>query len=584
MIWGRVPQITRNSLLLGGGIPLLKPDGLLDQPHHCPFTNPTLFPSAMLPDLDSLSLAAQIAQMVVVRASGFLFDHQIRYPQWEAPAPTLRHWITDLGVGGVILLGGSAAELGVRTQQLQAWSEIPLLLAADVEEGVGQRFSGATWFPPPMALGAIARHDLPTAVDYAQQMGYHTAQEAQAIGLNWVLAPVVDVNNNPGNPVINVRAFGDDPAIVRPLIAAFIAGAKAYSVLTTAKHFPGHGDTAVDSHLELPVLPHRVERLAAMEWPPFEQAIAADVDSIMTAHLLIPALDPDYPATLSRRILTDELRKRLGFEGLIVTDALIMGAIADGYGVNEAPVLAVEAGADILLMPGDPAGAIAAVYAAVEAGRIPKEQIRAAVERIWRAKLKACSPLFDSQSTSHAWEHVPPPPIQLEQVAQPAAIASVNTILYASMQVHCPTPVPILSPGPGRNLVILDNVLDCKFLGRHTPAIAYPAQAGYTAQLIDGATPSSPEQATHCPTLLQLFIRGNPFRGSAGLTQVAQDWFHALLRSRQLQALVIYGSPYVLEQFVPHLPADLPYVFTYGQMEAAQAIALQALGVSNHAQ
>ncbi len=534
----------------------------------------------MLPDLHSLPLAAQVAQMVVVRASGFLFDHQIRYPQWEAPTPTLRHWIEDVGVGGVILLGGSAAELGLRTEQLQAWAEIPLLLAADVEEGVGQRFSGATWFPPPMALGAIARHDLPTALDYARQMGYHTAQEAQAIGLNWVLAPVVDVNNNPANPVINVRAFGDDPAIVRSLIAAFIAGAKAYTVLTTAKHFPGHGDTATDSHLELPVLPHSLERLAAMEWPPFEQAIAADVDSIMTAHVLLPALDPDYPATLSRRILTDELRKRMGFDGLIVTDALIMGAIADGYGVNEAPVLAVEAGADILLMPGDPAGAIAAVCAAVEAGRIPFEQIQTTVERIWRAKLNACSPLLDSQATAHAWEQMSPPPIQLDQVAQPAAISSVNAILHTSMQVHCPAPVPSLAPGTGRNLVILDHVLDCKFLGRHTPAIAYPAQVGYTAQLLDGSTPTSPDLSAHLPTLLQLFIRGNPFRGSAGLTQVAQDWFQALLRSRQLQGLVIYGSPYVLEQFVPHLPDDCPYVFTYGQMEAAQAIALNALGLS----
>ncbi len=161
-----------------------------------------------LPDLQQLSLAELVAQMLVVRASGYLFDHQIQYPAWEPTAVKLQHWLQDLGVGGVILLGGSAGELSLRSQQLQTWAKIPLLLAADVEEGVGQRFAGATWFPPPMALGAIAWHDPAKARHYAEEMGSAIAQEALAVGLNWVLAPVVDVNNNPDNPVINVRAFG----------------------------------------------------------------------------------------------------------------------------------------------------------------------------------------------------------------------------------------------------------------------------------------------------------------------------------------------------------------------------------------
>ena len=218
------------------------------------FTGLRSIPS--LPDLDTLSLAEQVAQMVVVRASGYLFDHQIQYPTWEPPAATLQHWLQDLGVGGVILLGGSAGELALRSQQLQSWAKVPLLIAADIEEGVGQRFSGATWFPPPMALSAIARKNASTAQHYAEEMGAITAAEALAIGINWVLAPVVDVNNNPDNPVINVRAFGETPEEVSQLATAFIRGAQRYPVLTTAKHFPGHGDTAVDSHLELPVLPH----------------------------------------------------------------------------------------------------------------------------------------------------------------------------------------------------------------------------------------------------------------------------------------------------------------------------------------
>lgn len=175
----------------------------------------------------------------------------------------------------MILLGGSAVEVAVRSQQLQDWAALPLLLAADIEEGVGQRFSGATWFPPPMALGAIARQSLDAACDLARQMGEITAQEAMALGLNWLLAPVVDVNHNPLNPVINVRAFSDRVDHVTALTSAFIRGAAAYAVLTTAKHFPGHGDTTTDSHLDLPVLLHDLERLTTLEFPPFQGAIAA---------------------------------------------------------------------------------------------------------------------------------------------------------------------------------------------------------------------------------------------------------------------------------------------------------------------
>jgi beta-glucosidase len=531
--------------------------------------------------VEALSLEEQVAQMVVVRASGYLFDHQIQYPAWEPPAAKLQHWL-QLGVGGVILLGGSAGEIAWRSQQLQDWAKIPLLIAADIEEGVGQRFSGATWFPPPMAIAAIARQDSSKADHYAEQMGTYTAQEALAIGLNWVMAPVVDVNNNPDNPVINVRAFGETPSQVSQLATAFIRGAQHYPVLTTAKHFPGHGDTAIDSHLDLPVLPHSLARLAEVEMPPFAAAIAAGVDTVMSAHLQIPALDPDYPATLSQRILTQELRHRLGFEGLIVTDALVMGAITKRYGPNQAAVLAVEAGSDILLMPVDPEGAIQAVCEAVKTGRITMDRIRASVERIWRAKLKVCSPLTDEVSVPHAWENLPPPAIQLNQLAQPTAIATVSSILRDSMQVRYPVH---LQPGKLsevidlRNLIVVDQALSCEFLNQQSPAIALPQKLGYQLQLVDSHTPTIPLDfaSEFQPTLLQLFIRSKAFRDIAHFTQMAQDWFQALVKTRQLQALVIYGNFYVLEQFLPELPPEVSYVFTYGQMPVAQAIALEAL-------
>jgi beta-glucosidase len=541
--------------------------------------------TSLLPDLETLSLRQQVAQMVVVRASGYLFDHQIQYPVWEPTAAVLQRWIEDLGVGGVILLGGSAGELALRSQQLQAWATIPLLVAADVEEGVGQRFAGATWFPPPMALAAIAQTFPERAERYAEQWGDTTAQEARAIGLNWVLAPIVDVNNNPDNPVINVRSFGETPAIVSQLTTAFLRGAQRHPMLTAAKHFPGHGDTAVDSHLALPILPHKLDRLAQVEIPPFKAAIAAGVDAVMSAHLQIPALDAEFPATLSPRILTQELRQALGFDGLIVTDALVMGAIANRYGANEAAVLAVEAGADILLMPLDPEGAIQAICEAVETGRIAADRIQSSVERLWRAKYKVCAAV--EGGTSHDWEtprsaHSDAQALTT-QLAQPQAQAAVTAIVRDAMQVHRPDDSRLTQTRwlqNRRNLIIVDDLLACEGLGRQTPAIALPQTLGYQLQVVDQHTPQSALNAdtdTWRPTLLQLFIRGNPFRGSAGLTHTATDWFHFLVESDQLLALVLYGSPYVLDKFLPSLPADVPYVFTYGQMPSAQAIALEFL-------
>ena len=245
-----------------------------------------------------------------------------------------------------------------------------------------------------------------------------------------------------------------------------------------------------------------------------------------------------------------------------------MGAIANRYSIEESAVLAVEAGADVLLMPLDAERAIHAVCAAVTANRIAPERIRASVERIWHAKLKVC---FPTETTS-----------LMSQLAQPSAIATNTKILQASMRVHHPTPSRLDHlPDTGRNLILMDDGIDCDFLGRTAPAIAIPSQFKFTrVEVIDCYTPpiSFDSNLTNSyPTLLQLFIRGNPFRGSAGLTEAAQDWVKFLLKSQQLQALIIYGSPYVLEQFLPLLPSEVPYVFSYGQMQLAQKIAITAL-------
>ena len=558
-----------------------------------------------LPDLNDLSLEEQVAQMVVVRASGYLFDHQIQYPDGEPPNAQLQYWLQELAIGGVILSGASAGELLLRAQQLQDWAKIPLLIAADVEEGVGQRFSGATWFPPPMALGAIASKDFCKAKRYAEQMGAITAQEALAIGINWLLAPVVDVNNNRHNPVVNVRAFGETPEAVSHLGSAFIQGTKQYPVLTTAKHFPGYGDVATDSHLELPLLPHSPPRLATVELPPFKAAIAAGVDAIKIAHVLIPAWDLERPATLSYALLTELLRECLRFEGLIVADALVMGAVANHYGSDEASVMAIEAGADILLMPQDPKTLIQSVCDAVAEGRLSRERIRASVERIWKAKGKlienvpverqkvgeyrnlteAFNPEPHTQTSRPLFGTSPVTSQHLVcQLAQPTARTTATTILQESQKIGGSLPLQLDSFGSSRkrrNLIVVDDIIACDFLEPNAPAIALPRQLGYELQLVDPHILPIQEEASYRPafppTLLQLFIRGNPFREGAKLTAVADALLKKLLKIESLQALVIYGSPYALEQFLPELPSKIPYVFSYGQLPEAQAIALDVL-------
>ncbi|MDA0266744.1 MAG: beta-glucosidase, partial [Cyanobacteria bacterium] len=419
--------------------------------------------------------------------------------------------------------------------------------------------------------------DRALARDYATQMGREIAQEALAIGINWLLAPVVDVNNNPDNPVINVRAFGQTPERVRDLTQAFIAGAQTLPVLTTAKHFPGHGDTAVDSHLHLPVIPHDRDRLDHIELLPFQGAIAAGVDAVMTAHLQVPALDPDYPATLSHATLTGLLRQQLGFDGLVVTDALIMGAIARHYGPYEAAVLALEAGADILLMPEDPAGTIAAVCEAVKIGRLTPERILDSVHRIWRAKQKVMTPLTAAPATPHAWEAVIPPPVQVDQLAQPQTRQLITDITTASMQIRGQVPALTADRG-GRSLLLVDDVLATPWLRATAPAIALPRQQGYTHRLVDTAGCSiSPGSLPPQPTLLQIFSRGNPFRGVAGLGEFALAWFRSLRDADCLVGVVVYGSPYTLDSLLPELPREVPYGFGYGQMPEAQAVVLGAL-------
>src|SRR5260221_653128 len=301
----------------------------------------------------------------------------------DAPAyQQMMHDVKDLHVGGFInvtegsplgIVKSQAYPTPVLTDQLQAKSKVPLLIGADFERGAAMRLDEGTSFPTAMALAAAGNpRD-------AYTMGEVTAREARAVGIQWIYAPVADVNNNPGNPIINTRSFGEDPARVAEFVAEFIRGVEENGALATAKHFPGHGDTASESHIDLPVIQANRDRLKRLELVPFRAAMDAGVSSVMTGHLSVPALesDADTPATLSPRILTDLLRKELEFQGLIVTDAMDMGGITARNAPGEAAVRAVAAGADAVLMPPVPDAAFEALQAAVKSGRISRERLDA---------------------------------------------------------------------------------------------------------------------------------------------------------------------------------------------------------------
>ena len=345
--------------------------------------------------LASMSLDDKIGQMLV---SSFGSDF---LPTDTDAFDTLAKTVREQHIGGFHVFGGSEpapevlldSHYGTVTlgqplaaasllNRLQAISKYPLLNSADFETGLGFRLEGATTFPRNMAFGAAGDDQL------AYQAGRITAAEGRAIGVQLNFAPVVDVNNNPRNPVINTRSYGEDPEAVGRLAAAYVRGLQQGGMLATLKHFPGHGDTDVDSHLGLPIIKDPLETLEHVELPPFKAGIAAGAEAVMTAHIEMPALDPtpNTPTTLSRPIVSGVLRKDLSFGGLIVTDSMQMAGVAALYSPGEAAVRAVKAGNDLILHSADNAAAFDAIKAAVASGDIPMAQIDASVTRILRAK------------------------------------------------------------------------------------------------------------------------------------------------------------------------------------------------------
>lgn len=341
--------------------------------------------------LNKLSLEEKIGQMFMVRVMGQFMD--LESPEYLRLRDEIRRYhlgavLLTVPSDGPMLLKTGPYEAAMLINQLQRESKIPLIVAADFERGLSMRLTGVTTFPHAMAFGAAGDPK------FAEQFGKIVAEESRAIGVEWNFFPVADVNSNPENPIINTRAFGEDPAQVSELVSAYIRGARQQGMLTTAKHFPGHGDTGTDSHLGLAAVNRSREQIEQIDLAPFRAAIAAHVDSVMVAHVTAPALEPDANkvATTSPAIISQLLKRELGFQGLIVTDAMEMGGLTRLYPQQgakasaEAAVDAVKAGNDMLLLPSDLEGAFQGLLNAVRSGAIPQSRINNSVLKILLAK------------------------------------------------------------------------------------------------------------------------------------------------------------------------------------------------------
>jgi beta-N-acetylhexosaminidase len=527
----------------------------------------------------NMTLHDEVAQLVLIPFHG------------ESPNSRSREYskflrlIRDVKVGGLILTNVSNGHtiqkaepyaLAAFLNRMQRLARVPLIVGGDFERGASMRVEGVTVFPHAMAFGATGDPEL------SRFEGEVTAREARALGVGWVYYPVADVNNNPDNPIINIRSFGEDPKAVAAQVRAFIEGAhsdRRNYVLVTAKHFPGHGDTAVDSHVNLPSITADRERLDSLELVPFRAAIAAGVDSVMTAHVAVPALaPPGLPATLSPAILTGLLRDQLGFHGLVITDALEMGGIVKGFNSAEAAVRALEAGADALLMPADPDAAIRAVMAAVASNRLTHQRIRESVVKILSAKERLG---LDRQRLVNVEGigDVINSPTAVER-AQQIAERAVTLVRNRDNQVPLADPEKICFVTLAESHYGLEGQAFAAEVRKRLPQAQITAlDPGLSGADVDAAL----ERIGSCQSYaVAAFSTVSAYRGSVGMAGEMQRAMETLAGSGRPVILIAMGNPYLLRNF-PNVAA---YMATYSTVPPSEVAAVKALwgeiGVHGH--
>jgi beta-N-acetylhexosaminidase len=485
------------------------------------------------------------------------------------------HDVKDLQVGGFILVT-EASPLGivksqayataVLANQLQSASKLPLLIGADFERGTAMRLDEGTSFPTAMAIAAGGDpHD-------AYSVGKITALEARAVGVHWVYAPDADVNSNPGNPIINTRSFGEDPGRVSEYVTQFIHGVEENGGLATAKHFPGHGDTASDSHIDLPIVHADKQRLEDLELVPFRAAMAAGVGSVMTGHLSVPALEPDpnTPATLSSNILTGLLRNELKYQGLVVTDAMDMGGITVRYAPGEAAVRAVLAGTDALLMPPVPDAAFEALQQAVKNRRISRERLDASVRRILEAKARLGlnkSRLVDVNAlnfkfASDAWRH------EAQRISDRGITLLRDTAKRLPLDGTKPLRALLLTlysdpePSPGEDL---EKQLRARFDSVTT--LRADTRFAHASNL------KLPPPDSYDVAILALFVRVSDRKGNVDVPPEQIPLAQQLYKTGKPVITAAFGSPYLIERF----PEAETWIAAFGVTDVVQISMARAL-------
>lgn len=502
----------------------------------------------------------------------------------------LKRQIVENKLGGIVLFGAPIYETVHLVNRMQENAKIPLLISLDAETGVGMRFNDAVNLPWNMAMAATGNPEL------ARRAGEMTGREAKALGVHQVYAPVLDVNNNADNPVINVRSFGENPAEVATFGTAFFQGLQSQNVLATAKHFPGHGDTNIDSHRGLPIINVSRERLDKIELVPFKTAIDNGIGSIMIAHISLPQIDPTeikplknflqgdaeegaeivsqnatMPATLSPVVQTEMLRKQMGFQGLIVTDAMSMSGLTIYFNQDEAAVRAVNAGADILEKPADVDVTLRGLREAVKSGRITQTRLNESVRKIlaWKYQVglekNKITPLdkIDTQVASNSSRQL------ADEIAQRAITLVKNTSSNLPLAADKKVAVLCITNGEDRNSVGNSFVGTLRAQGIKAERIVLAERS------TDKEISEAMEKVRKSDVVIAgLFARvRSGAKNSIGLPDAGEKVLRETFRLNKPAIGISFGNPY----FLRDLPELKTYVVAYGDMQSLQRATANAL-------
>ena len=511
--------------------------------------------------IEKMTLREKIAQMIISPSDGTDGSEN------SADFLRVRDLIMKEKIGGVIFFKGNARFQAEMTNRWQELSQIPLLISADYERGTGMRLTDGSIFPNNMALGATDNEK------YSYEMGKIIAEECRLLGVHQNYAPVMDINNNPKNPIINVRSYGDNSELVSKMGTAFIKGMQERGVIATAKHFPGHGDTDIDSHNDLPVLQFDMERMKNLELKPFQSSIDAGVKSVMIAHLSLPELEknPKIPSSLSKSIVNDLLIEKMGFKGLIVTDALNMSGITKNFSTEEISVMCVEAGIDLILMPVGEIKAINAIEEAVKSGRLSEDRINLSCEKILRAKNELG--LFEKKVVSIESLESGINSEKAKKLAREIADASL-TLVKNNNDI-----IPVKS-NKDYLIISINNTTDKNPSNQFLDGLGTSLRninSGYKMREIEGGKIEIEsyinEAFNYEYVIIPIFSKVVHKSGTVGIPEKQIELIKKLIDSGKKVAVVSFGNPYLLKGF-----SDVDtYVAAYSDSPASIEAGIKAI-------